>query len=64
MSGAIASTLNPHLGVMIPSALGFVVIVAIYALSPELREGRYTFLSDDLEPEPPDRIIVSGQSSD
>lgn len=64
VSGAIASTLNPHLGVMIPSALGFVVIVAIYALSPELREGRYTFLSDDLEPEPPDRIVVSGQSSD
>ncbi len=36
-SGALATAFNPHIGIIIPSAVGFVFVIIIVAVSPELR---------------------------
>jgi zinc transporter ZupT len=36
-SGALATAFNPHLGIIIPSAIGLVVVIVIIVVSPELR---------------------------
>ena len=59
-SGAIASALNPHLGIIIPSALGLVLILVIVAVSPELRQGGRAISSDEPDPESPDPVVIAG----
>ncbi len=37
VSGALATAFNPHLGIIIPSAIGLVIVIVIIVVSPELR---------------------------
>ncbi|MBT3941337.1 MAG: MFS transporter [Chloroflexi bacterium] len=63
VSGVIASTFNPHLGIIIPSALGLGIVLVIVVLSPELRQGGRAISSDDDTPEIADSTMVTEQSS-
>ncbi len=48
MSGALASAFSPHIGVIVPSAIGLAVVILIVIASPELRRGGRAV--DDDEP--------------
>jgi MFS family permease len=47
MSGILASTFSPHVGVVVPSALGIVILILIVVISSELRRGGRQIEDDD-----------------
>jgi MFS family permease len=47
MSGALASATNPHLGIVIPSCIGLVIVGIIIVVSPELRSGGRATVVDE-----------------
>ncbi len=53
-SGALATAFNPHIGIIIPSAVGFVFVIIIVAVSPELRSVRGTVAEDEPPLKPTD----------
>ena len=61
-SGVLASTFNPHLGVIVPSALGIVILLLIVAASPELRRGGSQISDDEPVPGPSDTELLADQS--
>ncbi len=58
VSGALATAFNPHLGIIIPSAIGLVVVIVIIAVSPELRSVGGNVSEDDPPLEPTDATVA------
>ena len=54
VSGALATAFNPHLGIIIPSAVGIVFVIIIIAVSPELRSVGGNVAEDEPPLEPTD----------
>lgn len=63
VSGALATAFNPHLGIIIPSAIGLVVVIVIIVVSPELRSVGGHVSEDDTPLEPTD-VTVAGAGVD
>ena len=57
VSGALATAFNPHIGIIIPSAIGLVLVLVIIVVSPELRSVGRHVSEDDLTLAPTDPTV-------
>jgi MFS family permease len=57
-SGALATAFNPHLGIIIPSAVGLAVVIVIIVIFPELRSVRGNVAEDEPPQESTDATVA------